>query len=41
VSDVGQLIAVNEDPKPVFGVAGVLSDVNCVGYFARPETLAN
>jgi hypothetical protein len=41
VSDVAQFIAVNEDPKPVFGVAGVLSDVNCVGYFARRETLAN
>ena len=41
VSDVAQFIAVNEGPKLVSGVAGVLSDVNCVGYFVRPEMLAN
>jgi hypothetical protein len=41
VLDAAQLIAASENPKPVSGAAGVLSDVNWSGGFGRRETLAN
>ena len=41
MSDAAQFIAVNENPGPVSGAAGVLSDANCSGCFDRPGTRAS